>query len=118
MELLKGIQPFWFWNGDMDPDEIRRQIREMHEKGIHGFLIHPRQGMEIPYLSAEFFRRVQIAVEEAAACGMEVWLYDEYPYPSGVAAGLVTVDHPEYLCKTLATVVRDTERAGSVRIEA
>ena len=118
MELLKGIQPFWFWNGDMDPDEIRRQIREMHEKGIHGFLIHPRQGMEIPYLSEEFFRRVQIAVEEAAACGMEVWLYDEYPYPSGVAAGLVTVDHPEYLCKTLATVVQDTEGAGTVRIEA
>ena len=118
MELLKGIQPFWFWNGDLAPEEIRRQIREMQDKGIRGFLIHPRQGMEVPYLSAEFFRRVQVAVEEAAAYGLEVWLYDEYPYPSGVAAGLVTVDHPEYLCKKLSPVTQDVDGGSTIRIEA
>ena len=26
---------------------------------------------------------------------MEVWLYDEYPYPSGMAGGEVTLDFPE-----------------------
>lgn len=102
MKNLKlGIQPFWFWNGDMQPDEIQRQIREMHDKGLSGFLIHPRQGMEIPYLSESFFDRVKLAVDTAASLDMEVWLYDEFPYPSGVGAGTVTVDHPEFLCTCL-----------------
>ncbi|MBQ8162140.1 MAG: hypothetical protein IJ083_15545 [Clostridia bacterium] len=99
--LKTGIQPFWFWNGDMREEEILRQIRLMHEQGLSGFLIHPRQGMEIPYLSKSYFDRVRLAVGEAKRLGMEVWLYDEFPYPSGVAAGLVTEDHPEYLCRQL-----------------
>lgn len=104
-ELLKGIQPFWFWNGEMDHSEIVRQIREMAEQGIKGFLIHPRQGMELPYLTEEYFDRVKTAVAEAKKHGMEVWLYDEYPYPSGVSAGQVMLDHPEYCCKALTKTV-------------
>lgn len=57
--------------------------------------ICPRQGLEIPYLSEAWFDKVRIAVEAAAACGMQVWLYDEYPYPSGMAGGEVTLDFPE-----------------------
>ncbi|MBQ7064037.1 MAG: hypothetical protein IJM90_04005 [Firmicutes bacterium] len=106
--LQKGIQPFWFWNGEMDPEEIRRQIRQMHQQGVRGFLIHPRQGLELPYLSRAFFERVRVAVQEAKDCGMEVWLYDEYPYPSGVTAGKVMLDHPEFCCKNL---VKKTARA-------
>ena len=100
-DLKYGIQPFWFWNGWMDEDEIIRQIREMKAQGIKGFIIHPRQGMEIPYLSNAYFDRVRLAVAEAKRLEMEVWLYDEYPYPSGVTAGQVPLDHPEYLCKML-----------------
>ena len=96
-----GIQPFWFWNGEMDKAEICRQIWEMKEKGIQGFILHPRQGMELPYRSESYFDRVRLAVAEAKRLDMEVWLYDEYPYPSGVAAGQVMLDHPEYLCKIL-----------------
>ena len=48
-ELKLGLQPFWFWNGDMKEEEIVRQILDMKQKGVPGFLIHPRQGMEIPY---------------------------------------------------------------------
>lgn len=54
-ELLKGIQPFWFWNGEMDHSEIIRQIQEMADKGIRGFLIHPRQGMELPVFDRRIF---------------------------------------------------------------
>lgn len=49
--LKLGMQPFWFWNGDMQKEEIVRQIQEMKAKGIPGFMIHPRQGMEVPYMS-------------------------------------------------------------------
>lgn len=112
-----GIQPFWFWNGEMDKAEICRQIGEMKEKGIQGFILHPRQGMELPYLSESYFDRVRLAVAEAKRLDMEVWLYDEYPYPSGVAAGQVMLDHPEYLCKMLDKTVLEAEGKGLVRLD-
>ena len=40
-----GPIPFWFWNDDLDHAEIKRQIHAFLEKGIHGFVIHPRKGL-------------------------------------------------------------------------
>jgi hypothetical protein len=96
-----GLKPFWFWNGDMENKEIRRQIKEMADKGIGGFFIHPRQGLSIPYMSDEWFDKIAIALEEAKRRDLEVWLYDEYPYPSGISGGEVTLHHPEFKAKVL-----------------
>ncbi|GGG25549.1 glycosyl hydrolase [Paenibacillus abyssi] len=90
-----GIHPFWFWNGEMEDRQIIHQIHEMADKGVGGFFICPRQGLMVPYLSDAWFRKVKLAVETAASRQMEVWLYDEYPYPSGIAGGEVTLAHPE-----------------------
>ncbi len=116
--LKYGIQPFWFWNGDMEEKEIRRQIHEMADKGIRGFFIHPRQGMELPYLSKEYFERVKTAVYAAKEYGLEVWLYDEYPYPSGISGGEVILDHPEYLCKELKKVIKEVSGGREVHLFA
>ena len=40
-----GIMPFWFWNGEMDYDEMEYQLRELHAKGIPGIHIHARFGI-------------------------------------------------------------------------
>ncbi|MBN2980175.1 MULTISPECIES: glycosyl hydrolase [Cohnella] len=90
-----GIHPFWFWNGAMEDGEIVRQIEEMASGRLGGFFICPRQGLQIPYLSDLWFAKVRLAVATAARYGLEVWLYDEYPYPSGIAGGEVTLAHPE-----------------------
>ena len=79
----------------MDEAKIRHQVRQMAQVGCGGFFIHPRQGLTVTYLSKTYFERIKIAVEEAAKCGIEAWLYDEYPYPSGIAGGLLTANHPE-----------------------
>lgn len=89
------IKPFWFWNGEMKKEEISRQIREMAEKGLGGMFICARQGMTVPYLSEEWFDLVKYACEEARIWGLETWLYDEYPYPSGMSGGEVLLEHPE-----------------------
>jgi len=31
--------PFWAWNGKLEPEELRRQIRIMHRMGLGGFFI-------------------------------------------------------------------------------
>ncbi|MBD3184987.1 hypothetical protein GF312_22075 [Candidatus Poribacteria bacterium] len=91
-----GMYPFWFWNGELSKEEIEWQIKEMADKGIKGFFIHSRQGLKQPYLSESFFQMVQVAVETAEKYGLIVHLYDEYPYPSGIAGGEVTLGNPQY----------------------
>ena len=77
--------PFWFWNGPLNEKEIKRQIHDFREKGVMGFVIHPRIGIpeDIEYLSDRFMQLVEFAVAEAARLGMKVVLYDEEMYPSG-----------------------------------
>ena len=95
--------PFWFWNDSLSEIEITRQIEDFHEKGVMGFVIHPRKGLpeEIPYLSDKFLHYVRYAVKEADRLNMHVVLYDEAMYPSGSAHGMVVKEHPEYATRAL-----------------
>jgi len=111
------IHPFWFWNGDMEEGEIRLQLREMADKGVGGVFICARQGMTLPYLSREWFARVRFAVQEAKQLGMDVWLYDEYPYPSGMAGGEVLLEHPEAKHRTLAQTSRRVRGGETVTLD-
>ena len=88
--------PFWFWNGDMEPGEMLRQIGLMHGMGLRSFVIHARVGLGIKYLSDEWFDRCRIALDEAARLGMKVWIYDEDNWPSGYAGGRVIAANPEH----------------------
>jgi len=103
------IKPFWFWNGDMNPAEIRHQIHEMKDKGLGGFFLCARQGLEVPYLSDDWFEACKIAVEAAKDEGLEVWLYDEYPYPSGMSGGEVLLRHPEAEQTYMVPVIFDAK---------
>ena len=42
--------PFWSWNDDLEPDEVRRQIREMQVSGLGGHFMHARIGLITPYM--------------------------------------------------------------------
>jgi hypothetical protein len=111
------IVPFWFWNGQLDASELVRQVEEMADKGVGGFFICARQGLEIPYLSKAWFERVEVVVEAAAAHGLSVWLYDEYPYPSGVAGGEVTLQHPDAKHTLLKVQEHTVKGPQAVRLE-
>jgi hypothetical protein len=98
-----GIMPFWFWNDDLDEAELVRQIREFYAKGFGGFTPQARVGLSrrVGYLTAEYFRLMRVAVEEAARLGMKVVLYDEGSYPSGSAQGRVVAENPDYAARCL-----------------
>ena len=81
--------PFWSWNDKLDPEELRRQIREMHKAGIGGFFMHARGGLQTAYLSDDWMQCVNACLDEAKKLGMDAWLYDENGWPSGFAGGLV-----------------------------
>jgi hypothetical protein len=88
--------PFWFWNGPLDPNEMRRQLREMADHGVYAAMPHPRFGMDRrQYLEPAYWRTMSATLAEARKLGMKIWLYDEYNWPSGGAGGRVTEGHPE-----------------------
>lgn len=80
---------FWSWNDRLDPEEIRRQIREMARGGLGGAFLHARRGLAVPYLGPEWMEAVRAAVDEASHTGIQPWLYDEDGWPSGSCSGRV-----------------------------
>jgi hypothetical protein len=93
-------KPFWSWNGDLEKEELIRQIHVMKEMGMGGFFMHSRTGLRTEYLGDKWFDLINACADEAEKLGMEAWLYDEDRWPSGLAGGLVT-QYPEYRAKLL-----------------
>ncbi len=98
-EILKNADlkafnpvPFWSINSKLERGEIERQISEMKNFGLGGFIFHARAGLETPYLSDEWFDMVKVALEKAKELGLKVWLYDEYGWPSGFVGGKLLKD--------------------------
>ena len=83
-------KPFWSWNGDLEEEELKRQIHVFQEMGMGGFFMHSRVGLKTPYLGEKWFSLINACTQEAKKLGMEAWLYDEDRWPSGTAGGKVT----------------------------
>ena len=94
-----SIAPFWFWNDDLKPENLKWQMKEMYDKGVYEVVISSRRGIEIDYLSDEWFDRIEVVVEYAAELGMKIWLYDEDNWPSGYAGGKVLEENPDHCGK-------------------
>ena len=102
--------PFWAWNDRLDPDELRRQMQDMKDKGIGGAFAHSRDGLETPYLSDEWMRDILVMAETGAQLGLEAWIYDEDKWPSGSAGGKVSEMNPEaFTAKALTLEVAPAE---------
>ncbi|MFQ6132973.1 MAG: glycosyl hydrolase [Armatimonadota bacterium] len=96
----RGI-PFWSWNDDLDPEELRRQVRTMLEAGIGGGFMHARVGLITPYMGEKWMECIRATVDEAKKTGFEAWLYDEDKWPSGDHSGQVRAGRPEFEAKRL-----------------
>ncbi len=93
--------PFWSWNDDLEPEEVRRQVREMKRGGLGGHFMHSRPGLITPYMGRKWMECVRAAVEESKKVGVDAWLYDEDGWPSGFAGGKVPALGPEYGAKRI-----------------
>lgn len=104
-----GILPFWFWNGELDLQEMEWQMREYHSKGIPGIFIHGRFGLKVPYVSEQWFARVEFAVEKAKEIGIDTWVYDEMNWPSGTAERNVLKKYPHLTQRYLELVALNVD---------
>lgn len=99
-------KPFWSWNGELDKDELLRQIHVLKEMGMGGYFMHSRTGLITEYLSDEWFELINTCADEGYKIGMESWLYDEDRWPSGTVGGEVS-KIPEYRMKFIEMQVMD-----------
>ncbi|MBU4211235.1 MAG: hypothetical protein KKD33_01480, partial [Verrucomicrobia bacterium] len=92
--------PFWVWNEKQEPEELKRQIAEMHRQRFGGFFIHARLGLKTAYLGDKWFEHVRLSLAEARRLGMQAWIYDDDRWPSGYASGKTAetpgLDYPAY----------------------
>lgn len=99
--------PFWAWNGKMKKERIQNQIGNMKEQHMGGCFIHSREGLETEYLSDEWMDRVEDAIITMTEKALDVWIYDEDKWPSGMAGGMITRDYPQFRAKALTLQVNE-----------
>ncbi len=99
-ELTGKPAVFWFLNSDLDNNELRSQLRTMHEHGIGGTFMHWILGGP-GYMSETWLRALDVIIEESGKLGMNAWLYDEAWCPSCYAGGIILAERPDLQAKTL-----------------
>jgi hypothetical protein len=102
-------KPFWSWNGNLEKEELIRQIHVFKEMGMGGFFMHSRVGLQTEYLGDKWFELINACADTAEKLGMEAWLYDEDRWPSGTAGGLVT-KNKEYRMQFLTGIQMPAEK--------
>jgi hypothetical protein len=104
---------FWSLSGQLKSADVNRQLDAYANVGW-GAVLYPRWGAEVEYFTDEWFERIRYIVEQAAARSMEIWLYDEFCWPSGHAKGLVAKDHPELVAQVLYVNPDGTSRVDTM----
>jgi len=116
-----SIVPFWSWNGTLDPDEAKRQIDLMIDKGIFGAFMHARAGInygETPYFSNGWWEAMDSTIAYSARKGFYSWLYDEDKWPSGSAGGRTVAQNPEeFVKKGLMYAMSELKKGDTCKID-
>ena len=96
-------KPLWFINGKLTTEGIRKQMKDAKElAGFSGVGLLPmadrsekRPGTSPKFLSEQYFDRFFDVLNTAKELDMEVILYDDIDFPSGMAGGKMEELHPD-----------------------
>ncbi|MFA5863949.1 MAG: hypothetical protein WC975_04595 [Phycisphaerae bacterium] len=97
-----GPVGFWFLNDRLEPSAIDFQLDEFKKQGFSSVVLHPRDGLATPYLSESWFRSVEYIIQGCRIRGLRPWFYDENPFPSGSAGGMLLNRFPHLVAQRLS----------------
>ena len=115
---------FWFLNGKLEDDELRRQLRSMYAVDARTVCLHPlpkefrdyfMSELEPEYLTEEYFKKYSVIADECAKLGMNCYLYDEGGWPSGSACGRVLASDPDRFAQRYLTLDGEDKYKIAVR---
>ncbi len=100
--------PFWHINGELTTEGIREQMKDTKAAGFSGVTLLPlaeksptRPGTSPKFLSEDYFARYQDMIDIAEELDMEIILYDDNDFPSGMAGGKMQEKYPDHTMKRL-----------------
>ncbi|WP_194526519.1 glycosyl hydrolase [Zobellia roscoffensis] len=104
--------PFWHINGELTTQGIREQMKEAKETaGFSGISVLPlaskkngKSGTMPKFLTPQYLERFQDVLDTAEELDMEVVLYDDNDFPSGMAGGKIGRLFPQHTMKRLDKV--------------
>lgn len=103
-----GPMPFWHINGELTTEGIRQQMIDSKVAGFTGVTLLPladksatRPGTSPKFLSEDYFARYQDMIDVAEELDMEIILYDDNDFPSGMAGGKMQEKYPDHTMKRL-----------------
>lgn len=108
-------KPFWHINGELTTEGIRKQMKDARDlANFSGVAVLPltdrsenRPGTSPDFLSEEYFERYFDILNTAKELKMEVILYDDIDFPSGMAGGKMEKLHPEFTRKRIDKVEKE-----------
>jgi len=113
--ILSKIQnpliPFGSITGKPTEAQLKKYLDSFRDVGIEQFLIYPRSGLELEYMSEEWLDVCEYIIEYAEEYGMAIWLYDEFNWPSGSCKGQVIKQNEDFAAKKIA-VYKDPVNLG------
>lgn len=109
--------PFWHINGELTPEGIQKQMKDAKElAGFSGISVLPlapkkngRPGTSPKFLSDEYINRFRDVLNTADTLDMQVILYDDNDFPSGMAGGKIGELFPEHTMKRLDKVEKEIQ---------
>ncbi|MFK7981405.1 MAG: hypothetical protein AB8G86_15580, partial [Saprospiraceae bacterium] len=107
--------PFWHINGELTTQGIQQQMKDAKELGgFSGISVLPlapkkngRPGTSPKFLSAAYINRFQDVLNTAEELDMQVILYDDNDFPSGMAGGKMGELFPEHTMKRLDKIEKE-----------
>lgn len=116
-----SVVPFWFLNERLEGDRLQWQLEEMKKQHVHGAVMHARPGLTTEYLSDAWFAAIETILQTASENGMFTWIYDEYPWHSGMAEWRVPKLHSDFHIRSLdrwTTVLSGAATAVTIDVRA
>ncbi len=115
--------PFWHINGELTTEGIRQQMKDAKELGgFSGISVLPlapkkngRPGTTPKFLSPDYLERFQDVLDTAEELDMEVILYDDNDFPSGMAGGKLGELYPEHTMKRLDNVEKTVQGPADLK---
>ncbi len=96
------LVPMTALTGRPSAEWIRERLKEFRDAGIDQYLLYPRSGCELEYMSGEWLDTCAVFLEESQKLGFRAfWLYDEFNWPSGQCGGRVQEAAKEFALQLL-----------------
>ena len=95
--------PFYHLNGELNEKTTIEQMRGSRDIGYGGVTLLPVTETRPEFLTDEYFSQYEVFLKEAKKLGMQVILYDDLDFPSGIAGHKIT-EFPNYVAKALIRV--------------